>query len=83
MALKSILERFEMEYKESVVDDFQEWVWRERREVIKRVIFVNPLNAELNPICHPLILIGDLTFMGPCIVSIFQYISNKMQRYTV
>jgi hypothetical protein len=25
----------------------------------------------------------DLTFMGPCIVSIFQYISNKMQRYTV
>jgi hypothetical protein len=24
-----------------------------------------------------------LTFMGPCIVSIFQYISNKMQRYTV
>jgi hypothetical protein len=24
-----------------------------------------------------------LTFMGPCIVSIFQYISNKIQRYTV
>jgi hypothetical protein len=22
-------------------------------------------------------------FMGPCIVSIFQYISNNMQRYTV
>jgi len=22
-------------------------------------------------------------FMGPCIVSIFKYISNKMQRYTV
>jgi hypothetical protein len=22
-------------------------------------------------------------FMGPCIVSIFQHISNKMQRYTV
>ena len=22
-------------------------------------------------------------FMGPCIVNIFQYISNKMQRYTV
>jgi hypothetical protein len=34
----------------------------------------NPLNAELNPICHVLILLGDLTFMGPCIVSIFQYI---------
>jgi hypothetical protein len=43
----------------------------------------NPLNAELNPICHLLVLLGDLTFMGPCVVSIFQYISNKMQRYTV
>jgi hypothetical protein len=30
-----------------------------------------------------LILLEDLTFMGPCIVSIFQYISDKMQRYTV
>jgi hypothetical protein len=39
----------------------------------------NPLNAELNPICRLLILLGDLTFMCPCIVSI----SNKMQRYTV
>jgi hypothetical protein len=39
----------------------------------------NPLNAELNPMCHLLILLGDLTFMGPFIVSI----SNKMQRYTV
>jgi hypothetical protein len=44
---------------------------------------INPLNAKLNPICHLLILLGDLTFMGMCIVSIFQYISNKMQRYTV
>jgi hypothetical protein len=44
---------------------------------------VNSLNAELNPICHLITLLGDLTFMGPCIVSIFQYISNKMQRYTV
>jgi hypothetical protein len=32
---------------------------------------INPLNAELNPICHLLILLGDLTFMGTCIVSIF------------
>ena len=38
----------------------------------------NPLNAELNPICHLLVLLGDLTFMCPCIVSIFQHISNKM-----
>jgi len=44
---------------------------------------INPLNAELNPICHLLVLLGDLTFMGPCILSIFQYITNKMQRYTV
>ena len=43
----------------------------------------NPLNAELNPIYHLLILLGDLTFMDTCLVSIFQYISNKMQRYTV
>ena len=44
---------------------------------------INPLNAELNPICHLLVLLGDLTFMGPCIVSISQHISNKIQRYTV
>jgi hypothetical protein len=46
---------------------------------------LNPLNAELNPICLLLVLLGDLTFMGPCIVSIFQYtcISDKIQRYTV
>jgi hypothetical protein len=37
-------------------------------------INVNTLNAELNPICHLLVLLGDLTFMGPYIVSIFQYI---------
>jgi hypothetical protein len=30
---------------------------------------LNPLNAELNPICHLRVLLGDLTFMGPCIVS--------------
>jgi hypothetical protein len=40
---------------------------------------INPLIAELNSICHFLMLLGDLTFMGPCIVSI----SNKMQRHTV
>jgi len=28
----------------------------------------NPLNAELNPICHSLILLEVLTFMGPCTV---------------
>jgi len=43
---------------------------------------LNPLNVELNPICHSLILLGDLTFMGPCILSIFQSIFNKMQHYT-
>jgi hypothetical protein len=40
---------------------------------------IKPLNAELNPICLLLILLGDLTFMGKCIVSI----SNKMERHTV
>jgi hypothetical protein len=42
-------------------------------------VLINPLNAELNLICHLLILLGDLTFMGMCIVSI----SNKMQCYIV
>jgi hypothetical protein len=36
------------------------------------VLIMNPLYAELNLICHLLLLLGDLTFMGPCIVSIFQ-----------
>jgi hypothetical protein len=36
-------------------------------------MFFNPLNAELNPIYHLLILLGDLTFMSTCILSIFQY----------
>jgi hypothetical protein len=46
-------------------------------------LVINPLNAELNTICHLLALLGDLTFVGLCIVSIFQHIYNKMQRYTV
>jgi hypothetical protein len=48
---------------------------------ISAVLFrqINTLNAELNPICHLLILLGVLTFMSKCIVSI----SNKMQCYTV
>jgi hypothetical protein len=50
-----------------------------------RSVSVNPLNTELNPICHLLVLLGNLTFMGPYILSIFQYtcIFNKMQHYTV
>jgi hypothetical protein len=54
-------------------------------KVLTFQIPINPINAELNSICHLLVLLGDLTFMGPCIVSIFQYtsISNKMQRYTI
>jgi hypothetical protein len=48
-----------------------------------KINIINTLNAELNPICHSQILLGDLTFRGTCILSIFQYISNKMQRYTV
>jgi len=50
---------------------------------IRNLTIFNPLNSELNPICHLLVLLGDSTFMSPCILSIFQYISNKMQRYTV
>jgi hypothetical protein len=51
--------------------------------ILRTTQFFSPLNAELNPICHWLVLLGDLTRMGPCIVSIFQYISSKMQRCTV
>jgi hypothetical protein len=49
------------------------------------ILTFNPLNAELNPIFHLLVLLGDLMFMVRCIVSILQYtcISNKTQRYTV
>jgi hypothetical protein len=50
---------------------------------IQSSVTINPLHAEVNPICHLLVLLEDLTFMGTCIVSIFQYISNEMQRYTV
>jgi hypothetical protein len=45
-------------------------------------MIIKLLKAEINPICHLLVFLGDSTFMGPCIVSIFQYISKKMQRYT-
>jgi hypothetical protein len=52
-------------------------VHKEHSPSIRKMI--NSLNAELIPMYHLLILLGGLTFMGPCIVSI----SNKMQRYTV
>jgi len=48
-----------------------------------RTPYIKSLNVELNLFCHLLVLLGDLTFMGPGIVSIFQYISIKMHRYTV
>jgi hypothetical protein len=53
--------------------------------ILMNDVLFNPLNAELNPTCHLIILLEDLTFISMCIVSIFQYtcISNKMQRYTV
>jgi hypothetical protein len=43
------------------------------------ILQINNLNAELKPMCHLQILLGDLTFMVPYIVRI----SNKMQRYTI
>jgi hypothetical protein len=33
----------------------------------KMMELINPLNAELNSICHLLLLLKDLTFMGLCI----------------
>jgi hypothetical protein len=34
------------------------------RRVNSEVRHLNPINAELNPMCHLLILLRDLTFMG-------------------
>jgi hypothetical protein len=53
------------------------------RNMRREFLALNSLNAELNSICHLLVLLGNLTSIGPCIVNIFQYISNKMQRYTL
>jgi len=55
----------------------------ELRRQINESTSLNTLNTELNPICPLLVLLEDLTSMVPCILSIFQYISNKMQRYTI
>jgi hypothetical protein len=55
-----------------LLDGIWWWWWFEDDKVGEK--HFNPLNAELNPICHSLILLWDLTFMGTCIVSIFQYI---------
>ena len=44
----------------------------------------NGTQAIANTQCHIIIMTsGKLTFMGPCIVIIFYYISNKIQHYTV
>jgi len=40
-------------------------------------------NAKIGTTYYPETLVRNLTFLGPCIVSIYQYISSKMQRYTV
>jgi hypothetical protein len=58
-------------------------MFRMTKYLPKHYWLVNPLNAELDSICNLLVLLGDLMFMGSCIVSTLQYISNKMQRYTV
>jgi len=56
---------------------------RRAKKKCSRYEEISHLDTELNSICHLLVLLGDLTFMGPCLVSILQYISNKMQLYTV
>jgi len=56
----------------------EQWVWKWLMLFValivwwtgtSSVICINPLNAELNRICHLLVLLGDITFMGPCFVS--------------
>jgi hypothetical protein len=46
------------------------WIWKQTARF--SLYSINPLNAELNPICHLLILLGDLTFMGSFIVKYIQ-----------
>jgi len=67
----------------SVINAIKELMHCANAQIIFLQNLFNPLNTELNPICHLLILLGDLTFMGTCIIRIFQYISNKTQRYAV
>jgi hypothetical protein len=58
----------------------QSKLWESHRQNMLCICNVNvlkPLNTELNRIFHLLILLRDLTFIGPCIVSIFQYISKQ------
>ena len=46
----------------------------------QQLVFVNITIGQI-PITINTVL-RNLTFRGPCIVNIFQYISNRMQRYT-
>jgi hypothetical protein len=39
---------------------------------------INPLNAEINLICHLLILLGDLTFMGHVMQFLFERLRFNM-----
>jgi glutaredoxin-related protein len=47
------------------------------------LMIIKPLISELNNIRHLLVLLEDLKYMGPCILSIFQYISKKIECHTV
>jgi hypothetical protein len=70
-------------YYISLLNPYKHWETSQMTFVcINNWFKVKPLNAELNSTCHLLILL-DLTFMVQRILNIFQYISNKMQHYTV
>jgi hypothetical protein len=54
--------------------------------VLNRCYCFNPLDAELNPICHLLVLLGDLTFMGPVhrkYIPIYVYIQQDATLHTL
>jgi hypothetical protein len=57
----------------STIDHYKNWCYCECKT--SETVSINPLNVELNPSCHLLVLLGDSKFMGPCIISIFQYTS--------
>jgi hypothetical protein len=68
----------------------QQWAGQ-RNSCASIILYCKDLyHTDLSPLMSPLyfspaknILLQYLTFMGPCIANIFQYISNKIQLYTL
>ena len=51
-------------FRDHLINYLVWWPRRLKSKWIECKWWINPLNAELNPICHSLILLGDLSFYG-------------------